>query len=292
MKIGAVTGRQYTKTRVRGYAPWQPKATTMEIINRVIEIIAEYDTALTIRQIFYRLVGKYQYEKTEHGYGRLVEYLTRARRAGVISFESIRDDGDMCPPIPGFDNLDQFWDTVESAADNYFVTPASDAYIEVWIEAGGMVPQIQAVAKPFGVRVIAGGGFSSVTARHNAVQRLKAREVERRVIILLIGDFDPSGGSIMPCFAEDIVGFGAEAKFIRLAVTQEQATEYNLVSAPQKATDRRGEKMPETWQAEALDPVVLAEIVRFALANLIGVDALQLAEQRTEEERAVLLAAV
>jgi hypothetical protein len=48
---------------------------------------------LTIRQIFYRLVGRYEYEKTERAYARLCEHLNRARRARIIRMADIRDDG-------------------------------------------------------------------------------------------------------------------------------------------------------------------------------------------------------
>jgi len=47
----------------------------------------------TTRQIFYRLVGSLGYEKTEQANERLGEHLSRARRAGVIAWDAIRDDG-------------------------------------------------------------------------------------------------------------------------------------------------------------------------------------------------------
>jgi hypothetical protein len=292
MSIGAVTGREYKKTRVRGFAPWNPKPKTMEIVDRVKEIIAEYDIALTIRQVFYRLVGKYQYKKTEQSYDRLGEYLNRARRAGIIGFDSIRDDGDVVPPIPGWTGPEQFWLTVKAWAEDYFVTPQGDTYVEIWVEAAGMRPQIEVIADPFGVRVIPGGGFSSLTARRNAAMRLQAiAKKGKRVVVLLIGDFDPSGGSIMDVLAEEVIAFGATSvEFVRLAVTEQQARRYNLLSAPQKATDKRGEHMDETWQAEALDPPVLAEIVRTALTELIGTDAVEFAKERSENERPKILA--
>lgn len=289
--IGAVTGRQYKKTRVRGYAPWDPQLSTMEIVERVIAIIAEYDIALTIRQIFYRLVGKYAYEKTEQAYNRLVEYLNRARRAGIIDFDSIRDDGDVVPPMPGFKDPSEFWEDVKAFAEGYFVRAESDTYVEIWVEAAGMVPQIETVANPFGVRVIPGGGFSSTSAHRRAALRLiNTTEAGKRVVVLLIGDYDPSGGSIMDAAAEDVVAFGAEAEFIRLAVTMEQARQYNLLSAPQKETDKRAEHMDETWQAEALDPPVLAAIVEEALTDLIGANTMTQAQEQTETDRAEILA--
>jgi hypothetical protein len=93
----------------------------------------------------------------------------------------------------------------------------------------------------------------------------------------------------MDCLAEDVAAFGANAEFSRRAVTMEQARQYNLPSKPQKETDKRGEKMAETWQAEALDPPVLAAVVDAALTELIGTDAVALTERRTEQERAEIL---
>ena len=260
----------------------------MDIVNRVLDIVAEYEhVPLTIRQIFYRLVGKYQYEKTEQSYGRLVEYISRARRAGIIEFDAIRDDGDIVPSEPGFAGISDFWDLVDALAEDYFVRPECDVYPEIWVEAAGMVPQIQQVANQFGVRVIAGGGFSSITARHNAARRLiGVGDIGKRSAVLLIGDHDPSGGSIMDCLAEDVIAFGADqVEFARLAVTLDQARQYALPSAPQKTTDRRGTHMAETWQCEALDPTVLAGIVESALIDLVGHDALVVAERQTEQER-------
>jgi hypothetical protein len=292
MIIGSVTGRQYVRTRMRGYASWDPKPQTFDIIKRVGEIIAEYAQELTIRQIFYRLVGKYSYEKTERAYDKLGEYLNRARRAGLLQMESFRDDGDIVPSIPGWKSPQQFWNTVRALADEYYRTPDGLHYVELWVETAGMVPQIQAVANPFGVRVTASGGFSSLTARYNAAKRLMDIGGRKPVTILLIGDFDPSGQSIMDSSSGDVVAFGAEASFERLAVTPEQAEEYNLESAPQKEDDRRGEHMPETYQAEALDPDVLAGIVRERLLELIGDKNIAAAEKLGQREQVEILAAV
>jgi hypothetical protein len=281
--IGAVTGRQYTKTRVRGFAEWNPAEPTLVIIEQVKAIIIEYSIALTIRQIFYRLVGKYQYEKTERAYDRLGEYLNRARRAGLIKLNAIRDDGDIVPSIPGYTGVDDFWETVKAWAEDYFVTPDGDSYVEVWVETAGMVPQIQSIADSFGVRVVGAGGFDSLTAKINAAIRL--RSTDKPVHILLIGDYDPSGQAIMDAKVSDIIEFGAAAEFERLAVTPEQAEQYNLISAPQKDTDKRGEYMAETYQAEALDPDVLAEIVRSRLAELIGDENVTETETQTKIDR-------
>src|SRR5438034_4552511 len=81
--------------RPRGYAPWRPQAKSAVILDAVTQVLEEYEQhlPLTIRQIFYRLVGTIGYEKTEAGYHRLCELMNRARRAEEIPFDHIRDDG-------------------------------------------------------------------------------------------------------------------------------------------------------------------------------------------------------
>src|SRR5215468_2401462 len=76
-------GVQRVRTRVRGFAPWSPEKATLALLDQVKEVLDEYvdHLPLTIRQIFYRLVGKHAYEKSDLAYQRLIEHLNRARRA-------------------------------------------------------------------------------------------------------------------------------------------------------------------------------------------------------------------
>jgi hypothetical protein len=73
-------GAERTRTRPRGFAPWSPQRKTLELIARVNAVLGEYrdHLPLTLRQIFYRLVGAHGYEKTERAYERLGEHLVRA----------------------------------------------------------------------------------------------------------------------------------------------------------------------------------------------------------------------
>jgi hypothetical protein len=82
-------------TRPKGYAAWRPQKKTMMVLEQVGEILEEYrdQLPLTARQIFYRLVGAHDYPKTEQAYERLCYYLNRARRARMIPFKVLRDDG-------------------------------------------------------------------------------------------------------------------------------------------------------------------------------------------------------
>jgi hypothetical protein len=91
--------------------------------------------------------------------------------------------------------------------------------------------------------------------------------------VLRIGDYDPSGETMAAVLLEDIgafaLEFGGDVDFVQVAITPEQARDRNLPSAPPKATDKRDRYFAdtETWQAEALDPNDLADILRAAIED-------------------------
>jgi hypothetical protein len=202
-------GAQRVRTRVRGFAPWSPEKATLALLDQVRGVLAEYadHLPLTIRQIFYRLVGAHDYEKTERAYQRLGEHLNRARRARIISMDVIRDDGGVISEPNHWDSVEQFMATVRAMAKDFtFNHSAGQATrLVVICEAGGMVPQLERVAHPFGVTVISGGGFDSLTDNHKFAATLASQG--RPTVVLHIGDHDPSGVSMFLAFLEDVEAF-------------------------------------------------------------------------------------
>jgi hypothetical protein len=158
--------------RHRGFMDnYQPRAATVALIERVkavLELYADY-LPLTVRQIFYRLVGSGGgYEKTDEGYDRLAEILVKARRGGLIDFAAIRDDGAAREGGDGYSGLDELMRVIDATVRNYRLNRQLGQPMRTLIacEAGGMVPQLASIASPFGVEVLSGGGFDSVTAKH------------------------------------------------------------------------------------------------------------------------------
>jgi hypothetical protein len=259
--------------RPRGFIhDWQPRQRSLDLLAQVEAIIGEYAMPLTIRQIFYRLVGRHSYEKTEQAYERLGELLARARRAGRIAMDAIRDDG-FASYIPGcFDNAEHFLASVRQSAENLRLDyqRGQSRRLVVMCEASGMAPQLYGVTEPYGIAVLSAGGFDSLTDKHRLAQEWA--EPELPTTVLRIGDYDPSGASMFTVLIEDIGAFaehyGGDVKFVLVAITPEQARLRGLPSAPPKATDRRGQHFVdgETWQAEALDPNELARILEEAIS--------------------------
>jgi hypothetical protein len=107
--------------RPRGFIDdWTPQGATMALIDQVKTVLAEYrdQLPLTLGQIFYRLVGAYEYEKTEKAYKRLTEAMDKARRARLIRMDDIRDDGFTSQLSLYFHDVDDFFDDVRSMAED------------------------------------------------------------------------------------------------------------------------------------------------------------------------------
>jgi hypothetical protein len=278
--------RKTVTGRARGYlVGYNPQAKTLRLLEDVKSVLDEYHAywPLTCRQIYYRLIGARGYPKTEQFYGTLCHHLGNARRAKVIPFAAIRDDGVSTYSLDHFDDEEHFLRHVRTLGQNYKRNKLAgqDFHIEVWCEAAGMLPQLFDVAEPYSIPVYSSGGFDSLTAKKRLADRIC--DIGKRAVILHLGDFDPSGQSIFDSVAADVAAFvladrpwaTVAVEFHRVALTAEQVKSHSLPTAPAKATDSRA----KTWeggtcQLEALPPNVIADIVRDAILDHIDFDRL------------------
>lgn len=292
--------------RPRGFADWNPSVESLELIQQVRAILDEYREHLpmTARQIFYRLVGAYGYDKTERAYSNLCEKLVRARRAGLVSFDAIRDDGTVEHSSDwGYADPASFWERLKRSGLGYAREPrqGQDYRIELWCEAAGMAPQLHSAVEEFGVSVYSTGGFSSVTVTHEIAKR--ASGYDEPTIFLHVGDFDPSGESIFEAISQDALHFYGgmngggklgdfmdDFKAIRVALTADQVSEYELPTAPPKRSDSRSRNWhDETCQLEAMPPDTLAALVREAVEEWTDMDLLDRVDRESEDERTEIM---
>jgi hypothetical protein len=265
---------QPKRTRPRGFAPWTPRPDTLALVQDVRAVLAEYSDHLPLsnRQCWYRLVGTKAFPKTESAYKRLCETVNRARRAGLIPFAHIRDDGTARYEAACWADPAAFLADVRGDALRFRLDRQDGQPVRLWLlcEASGMAPMLARVANPYGVPVLTSGGFDSVTAKHDLACELAAHlRAGVSCEVLHLGDLDPSGEHLFTSLGEDVGAMcramcGDEPAFTRLAVTREQPDLLNLPTAPPKATDRRRFE-GETVQCEAIPPDVLVGIVRDAL---------------------------
>lgn len=297
--------------RPKGYTQgWNPSERSRELIDHVQAVIRDSSYAVSVRFIFYRLVGNYGYPKTERDYQNLGNLLVKARRAQLIPFHAIADSGtEQQGGVRGYSSRAKFLDTYRDLADFFTLHELTDQpyHIELWSEDVGSIPMLAGISDDYPVTVYSTGGFSSVTVTHEIAERVLRRD--KPTAFLHVGDYDPSGESIFYSMAQDIGAFvigkrggewypetgetclhpeggGPDFKPVRVALTEEQATEWDLETAPPKASDSRSRNwVGETVQVQAMSEAQMEEVVTGALEAHLDMDALQAVRDRSAELR-------
>jgi len=233
------------------------------IIERAADIVRSYDTSVTLRQLFYRLVSEQVIPNTTTAYKRLSSLTAEARRQG--DFPDLIDRGRQI-------HRDPFWDSaadaIEALLDQFRLdrTAGQDTSIYLGVEKAGMVVQLQSWFGDLGIPVLALGGYSSQT--YAATVRRHVGAQDRFAVLLYAGDFDPSGEDIDRDFIEQT---NCWLEVVRVALTAEQVREHRLPINPGKASDSRAagfiERHGSLMQVEldALDPTALRSMFQAAV---------------------------
>jgi hypothetical protein len=205
----------------RGYAKWNPNNDARYWVSAVAKVLEEYGPKgpyasperpngywpLSVRQVFYRIVAVNDYEKSESAYSKLTGLIGRARRAGYLPWSAIRDGGQgRALGAHYYESQEEFEESLKDAADSFRLDRQSGQVqvVELWCEAGGMVPILSDIGDPYSCRINTGGGYDSVTAKHNLATRVRGRaERGLKTLILHVGDFDGSGEDMCNVLRED-----------------------------------------------------------------------------------------
>lgn len=270
-------------TQLTGFAPWKPTSKSLVTLDQIIALIeGPLVDVLPVmaRQVWYAMIANHAYPKTERSYKNLCALLTRARRAGYIDFDDIRDDGQSLAIVSFANGLADQINLAErfhrGAGYNLDLQKGQKVRLIVWSETAGMVPQLARVAHKYGVDVVSGGGQPSVTFNYEIAQMLDAQCSQGGngyALILQIGDHDPSGLDMVRSVGDDIDAFSEHGVDIeRIAVTEAQIKKFDLATAPKKATDTKGKRFCgvngdgfSTVQCEAIPPTELAYILQAAI---------------------------
>jgi len=297
-------GRENTHKRPKGYAPWRPHKKTAQLMYQVRQILEEYrdHLPLTARQIFYRLVAAYGYPKTENAAKNLGDHLTRARRAEMIPFDYIRDDGISVMAPAHYADENDFYKHIHDEGKSYKrdKLACQKMNVRVYCEAAGMMPQLERVCEPYSIPVYSCSGFDSVSAKYQLKESCwRAYTYQgRRTVILHLGDYDPSGESIFnDGLVEDVYAFlnrdvphkepHEVATFERVALKSEHIERFSLPTAPPKSTDGRTKNWQgtATCQLEALRPDVLAALLDATIKTYLNLAVYERDLAAEEEER-------
>ncbi|MPZ14360.1 MAG: hypothetical protein GEU73_08035 [Chloroflexi bacterium] len=256
------------------------------VLERAAAIVRSYDTSVTLRQLFYRLVSAQLIPNTENAYKGLSRITAKARRAG--DFPDLIDRG---RTIHRYETFANPADALNKLATWYRLdrTQGQPVSLYLGVEKAGLVVQLQSWFGALGVPVLALGGYASQTYVDDVVD--DTQEQEREAVLLYAGDFDPSGEDIDRDFTartdcwDDVQ---------RIALTAAQVRDFRLPVMPGKASDSRSAgfiaKHGALAQVEldALDPNALRGLVQTAIDAYWDTSRYEAVVAREVRERATL----
>jgi hypothetical protein len=259
---------------------WDP------IVTRAAEIVESYEIGVTLRQLFYRLVAEETLPNTQQAYKGLSRVTAKARREGT--FPSLVDG------TRGIERSMTFASPLEAQVWLQRVyrldrTEGQEYALYVAIEKHALGALLRSWFDPFGIPVVAFGGYSSQTLADEVA--FDADEDGREAVLLYATDFDPSGEDIGRDFVERADCF---EEVVRVALTLEQVDEFGLPPLPGKATDSRAggfiDRYGELMQVEldALPPEELRQQYEAAFAPYWDTSAYEAQLQREKLDRVEL----
>ncbi len=225
----------------------------LETINEIIEEYSMEGYKLTLRQLFYQLVSRDIIPNEQKEYAKLSRLLTEGRMAGFVDWSAI-EDRNRVPYIPY--SVDDIEDAIEDTINQYRLDrqEGQNNHVELWVEKDALSGVLKRITQKYHIKLVVNKGYSSTSAMYDAYKRFSEKiEDNKKVIILYLGDHDPSGldmirdihqrtcefligDSIDPLGDDEIPNFQVRP----IGLTMEQIKKFNPPPNPAKLKDPRG----------------------------------------------------
>ena len=245
----------------------------------ILDELSEYKP-LTLRQMYYQLVGKGYIDNKKSEYISLSNLLKHARLDSYISWDDVEDRVRVYSDLSGWQDRQSF---VNYAIDRLVKSYSRDLwqsqgkYVEVWIEKDALSSIFRRICSQYGVSVVVCRGFSSISFLHDYRIRLVKYEHKERVM-LYFGDFDPSGNEMlesMKITLHDEMNV-KNIQYKRIALMKDDIFKYSLPHDPDalKKSDTRANKHIDTYgelavELDALPPDALISKIENAIVDEI-----------------------
>ena len=275
------------------------KQETLYVIQQAEGIIREYQADgydLTLRQLYYQFVARDLIPNHQKQYDRLGRIISDARLAGLIDWDAIVDRG---RTLKGWKANGWAMEDPQTALEKAARIYKEDLWedqpwrIEVWIEKEALIGVVQRVCQQYRVDYFACKGYVSQSALYKAGRRMMeyAEYDGQQVLLIHLADHDPSGIDMTRDNTYRVNMFGDNNVFLkRIALNMDQVEQYNPPPNPAKEDDSRfrdywelyGDKC---WELDALEPSVIASLIREEITDHIDPDKWKIAMDKEEANR-------
>ncbi len=165
----------------------------LETINEIIEEYSMEGYKLTLRQLYYQLVSRDIIPNEQKEYAKLSRLLTEGRMAGFVDWSAIEDRNRRPHILYSVDDID---DAIEDTINQYRLDrqEGQDVHVELWVEKDALSGVLKRVTEKYHIKLIVNKGYSSTSAMYDSYERFSEKISDgKKVVILYLGDHDPSG---------------------------------------------------------------------------------------------------
>ena len=268
-----------------------------EIVDAALDIFQQYDTAITLRQLYYRLVSRLLIPNTINSYKRLSRVMVKAREDGDVPVNCLEDRsrrglgrGDI-----GYNSAEEYLKKkITTLQDSWksFTMPMWDDQpknVMISLEKDALSRLVSREANRFSVRTFPTRGYPSFSFVQEMSRYITHQLGGKPTVVLYFGDFDPSGVDIERDLSERLERYGAKDFTVqRIALTADQIKKHSLPPMPVKRSDARADSFLEEHgdravELDALDPNLLQTTVRKAVVKNINMRKWNARVRKTEE---------
>lgn len=279
------------------YQDFNFRPATLTMIDKANEIIVDYQAQgfdLTLRQLYYQFVSRDLIPNTQKSYKNLGSIINDGRLAGMIDWNAIVDRTRELRKLSHFDDPA---DIVQAVAEQFNLDRWEDQPYrpEVWIEKDALAGVFERVCNQLDVPLFSCRGYTSQSEMWVGAQRMLRYRGQGQVpLILHFGDHDPSGKDMSRDICDRLHLFtGKQMEFERLALNMDQVKDYDPPPNPAKITDSRAQGYiaefgNESWELDALEPLVLEGLVRGAINKVVDKKKMKTAEAEQKAHRETL----
>lgn len=241
----------------------------INMVNNLLESRTD-DEVLTLRELYYLLVGQALIPNTIREYQNLGSLLVKARMAGLVDWDVIEDRLRVASRPHGSESAGSL---LRAVARGFTLDrqKGQSCYVEAWTEKDALSRTLYKVTAPYHVTLLIDRGYGSCTALYEASLRFAQADIDGKLCtILYVGDHDPSGLNMLEDIQQRLEEFGiSDIEIVHVALTTEQIQKYNLPPNPAKISDPRAKRYIQSygknsWEVDALKalaPGVLEDLV-------------------------------
>lgn len=251
------------------------RQSTVEIIEEATRFYrtecAPLNITPTIRQYFYHLAVQRLVEKSDKGYKKASRILADARVRGLFDWNWVFDATRQLHRPPTYESLEEYFELVKNAYSRN-KWQSQPHLLEVWIEKDAVRGTVQSVIDRYELPLSVNRGYLSVSAKMQAVRRFR-KDGRKRVVVIYIGDFDPSGVNMIheaQNWIEEQSSSGLLLQVDRIAITEDDWNDPVVLRLSVNFNDSRSAWFTDKYgdevvEVEALAPSVLQKRLEKAI---------------------------